>query len=152
MLKEGDKAPAVVGTSYDGRTFNLGAPGRPTVLFFYPKAATGGCTTEAKEFNALYDEFEALGVQVVGASVDKPEANERWAKKLGLRMPLISDTGEHPVASAFGVARPMVGVAKRTTWLIDADGTLRRVWPKVTPAGHAAEVLAAVREVWGAGA
>jgi len=81
--------------------------------------------------------------------VDKPAANQRWAAKYDLRMPLISDPGEHPVAAAFGVARPMVGVAKRTTWLIDADGTLRRVYPKVTPKGHAAEVLAAVKEIWG---
>ena len=95
------------------------------------------------------DEFEALGVQVVGASVDKPEANERWAQKHGLRMPLISDSGEHTVAAAFGVARPMVGVAKRTTWLIDPDGTLRKVYPKVTPKGHAADVFAAVKDIWG---
>jgi peroxiredoxin len=64
-------------------------------------------------------------------------------------MPLVSDPGEHAVAAAFGVARPMVGVAKRTTWLIDADGVLRRTYLKVTPKGHAAEVLAAVREIWG---
>ena len=62
---------------------------------------------------------------MVGASVDKPGSNERWAQKYDLRMPLISDYGEHTVAAAFGVARPMVGVAKRTTWLIDPDGTLR---------------------------
>jgi len=90
-----------------------------------------------------------LGVQVIGASVDNPAANQKWAAKYELRMPLISDPGEHVVASAFGVARPMVGVAKRTTWLIDADGTLRKVYPKVTPKGHAAEVLAAVKEIWG---
>jgi peroxiredoxin Q/BCP len=95
------------------------------------------------------DEFEALGVQVVGASVDRPEANARWAQKHGLRMPLVSDPGEHTVAAAFGVARPMVGVAKRTTWLIDADGTLRKIYPKVTPKGHAADVLAAVGRIWG---
>lgn len=88
-------------------------------------------------------------MQVVGVSVDKPEANQRWAKKHGLRMPLISDPGEHTVAAAFGVARPLVGVAKRTTWLIDADGTLRKIYPKVTPKGHAADVLAAVRKIWG---
>ncbi len=88
-------------------------------------------------------------MQVVGASVDKPAANQKWAVKYSLRMPLISDPGDHVVASAFGVARPMVGVAKRTTWLIDADGTLRKIFPKVTPKGHAANVLAAVQEVWG---
>lgn len=88
-------------------------------------------------------------MQVIGASVDTPGANERWARKHGLAMPLISDPGEHVVASAFGVARPMVGVAKRTTWLIDPDGTLRRVYPKVSPKGHAAQVLADCNEIWG---
>lgn len=87
---------------------------------------------------------------MVGASVDKPGTNEKWARKNGLRMPLLGDeTGEHEVAGAFGVARPMVGVAKRTTWLIEADGTLAKVYPKVTPRGHAAQVLADVRELWG---
>jgi len=85
----------------------------------------------------------------VGASVDKPAANERWAAKHDLRMPLISDPGEHTFSSAFGVARPLVGVAKRTTWLIDPDGTLRKIYPKVTPKGHAAQVLADCREIWG---
>ena len=89
-------------------------------------------------------------MQVIGASVDTPAANERWARKYDLQMPLISDaSGEHEVAAAFGVARSKVGVAKRTTWLIDPDGTLRRVYPKVTPKGHAAEVLAACIEIWG---
>jgi thioredoxin-dependent peroxiredoxin len=87
-------------------------------------------------------------VQVVGASVDRPAANERWAQKHGLRLPLISDP-EREVATAFGVAPRLAGGAKRTTWLIDADGTLRKVYPKVTPKGHAAEVMAAVKEIWG---
>lgn len=86
---------------------------------------------------------------MIGASVDKPGTNERWALKHGLRMPLISDPGEHVVASAFGVARPMVGVAKRTTWLIDPDGTLRKVYAAVKPKGHAAVVLEDCRRIWG---
>jgi len=81
--------------------------------------------------------------------VDKPSANEKWARKYDLRMPLLSDaTGEHEVASAFGVARPMVGVAKRTTWLIEPDGTLAKVYAKVTAKGHAAQVLADVDDLW----
>lgn len=88
-------------------------------------------------------------MQVIGASVDSPEANRKWAEKHQLGMPLISDPGDHVVAAAFGVARPLVGVAKRTTWLIAADGTLRKIYPKVTPKGHAAVVLEAVREIWG---
>ncbi len=90
-----------------------------------------------------------MGVDVIGASIDPPQANQRWAEKHGLRMPLISDTGSHAVAAAFGVARPMVGVAKRTTWLIDGDGTLRMVCLKVTPKGHAAQVLEMARQIWG---
>jgi len=87
-------------------------------------------------------------VQVVGASVDKPAANRKWAEKYGLRMPLISDT-DYSISSSFGVARPMVGVAKRTTFLVERDGTLRKTYPKVTAKGHAAQVLADVRGVWG---
>jgi peroxiredoxin Q/BCP len=104
---------------------------------------------EAVEFNGLLDEFAKLDVQVVGASSDSPRANERWARKYELAMPLIGNTGEPTVAAAFGVARPMVGVAKRTTFLIDADGTVRKTYMKVTPKGHAAEVLEAAREIWG---
>jgi thioredoxin-dependent peroxiredoxin len=88
-------------------------------------------------------------VQVIGASIDSAAANRKWAQKYDLRMPLIGDVGDHDVANAFGVSRPLVGVAKRTTWLIDPDGTLRKVYPKVTPKGHAAEVLAACKEIWG---
>lgn len=95
----------------------------------------------------MLDEFVALDVQVIGASTDSAAANGRWAEKHGLRMPLICDTGEHEIAKAFGVLST-TRTAKRTTWLIDADGTLRKVYLKVTPKGHAAEVLAAVREVW----
>jgi peroxiredoxin Q/BCP len=86
---------------------------------------------------------------VVGASVDKPAANERWAQKYDLKMPLISDHGDHTVASAFGTARPMVGVAKRTTFLIGADGTLSKVYTNVKAKGHAAAVLADCKEIWG---
>ena len=86
---------------------------------------------------------------MVGASVDKAAANERWAQKYDLKMPLISDYGDHTVASAFGVARPMVGVAKRTTWLIGTDGKLCRIYPAVKAKGHAAAVLADCKEIWG---
>jgi thioredoxin-dependent peroxiredoxin len=86
---------------------------------------------------------------VIGASVDPDEANEAWARKHDLRMPLIGGSSGREVAEAFGVARPRVGVAKRTTWLIDLNGTLRKIYPTVTPKGHAAEVLAACREMWG---
>jgi thioredoxin-dependent peroxiredoxin len=88
-------------------------------------------------------------VQVIGASIDKPAANEKWAKKYELRMPLVSNLGEPTVAAQFGVARPMVGVAKRTTFLIDPDGTVRKTYLKVTPKGHAARVLEDAKKIWG---
>ena len=88
-------------------------------------------------------------MQVIGASVDPVKVNAKFALRYDLAFPLLCDT-DYTVAAAFGVARPMVGVAKRTTFLIDTDGTLRKVYPKVQARGHAAEVLAAVREIWGA--
>ncbi len=97
----------------------------------------------------MLGEFAALHVQVIGASTGSARKNAKWAAKYGLQMPLLGDSGDHAVAEAFGVLRPLVGVAKRTTWLIDTDGTLRKIYLKVTPKGHAAEVLAAVREIWG---
>lgn len=87
-------------------------------------------------------------MQVIGASVDTVKANTKFAQRYELSFPLLCDT-DYTVSAAFGVARPMVGVAKRTTFLIDTDGTLRKVYPKVTARGHAAEVLAAAREIWG---
>ena len=90
-------------------------------------------------------------MQVIGASVDKPAANRNFAERYELAFPLLCDT-DYAISSAFGVARPMVGGAKRTTFLIDPDGTLRRVYPKVQARGHAAEVLAAAQEIWGTAA
>jgi peroxiredoxin Q/BCP len=86
-------------------------------------------------------------VQVVGASVDKPAANERFAGKYGLGFPLVSDP-DHEVTTAFDVGG-LVGSAKRTTFLIDGDGTVRRVYDKVKAKGHAAQVLLDVRGLWG---
>jgi peroxiredoxin Q/BCP len=103
---------------------------------------------EAVEFNGALAEFEALGVQVIGASVDAARANRSFAERYTLAFPLLCDT-DYTVSAAFGVARPHVGTAKRTTFLIDGDGTVRRVFAKVQARGHAAEVLAAAREIWG---
>ena len=86
---------------------------------------------------------------MIGASADKPSANEKWAQKYGLRMPLIGNpSGDNEVVGAFGVARA-TGAATRTTFLIEPDGTLAKVYPKVKAKGHAAQVLADVGELWG---
>ena len=83
-------------------------------------------------------------MQVIGASVDKPVATAAWVHKYDLRMPLICDV-DYAISAAFGVARPMIGVAKRTTFIIEPDGTLARTYPQVTAKGHAAQVLADVK-------
>jgi peroxiredoxin Q/BCP len=94
------------------------------------------------------DEIKALDVQLIGASVDKPAGNTKFAAKHDLKMPLICDV-DFAVASAFSVARPMVGVAKRATFLIDPDGTVRKVYTNVKARGHAEKVLEDARELWG---
>jgi thioredoxin-dependent peroxiredoxin len=95
----------------------------------------------------LLEEFGRLGVQVLGASVDPPVANARFAEKYDLRMPLLCDT-ERELVQAFGVERP-TGRAERVTFLLDANGTIRKTYPKVIAKGHAADVLADCRELWG---
>lgn len=83
-------------------------------------------------------------MQVIGASVDEPKATASWVRKYDLRMPLICDV-DYAISAAYGVARPMVGVAKRTTFVIEPDGTIAKTYPKVTAEGHAAQVLADVK-------
>ena len=86
-------------------------------------------------------------MQVIGASVDSPKANARWAEKHGLRMPLLCDT-DRALVDAYGNRRE-TGSARRSTWLLDADGTVVKAWPEAKSKGHAAEVLEAARAVWG---
>jgi len=147
----GRKAPAFTLESSTGRNIRLSAlKGSPVVVYFYPKDNTPGCTTEAKEFRDLLPDFEKAGVTVLGISPDDVESHCRFADKEGLTFPLLADTG-HAIAGKYGVwveknmyGKKFMGV-QRATFLIDAEGTIARVWPKVRPRGHAAEVLEAAR-------
>ena len=151
MLSEGDKVPGVAVKDSDGATFTLDRYlGKPLVVYFYPKADTPGCTSEAKDFAALADDFAAVGVPVVGVSKDKPAKLAKFAEKYGLRVTLASDEDDG-FCEAFGTwveksmyGRTYMGIA-RATFLIGADGAILRVWPKVKVKGHAAEVLDAVK-------
>ncbi len=125
--------------------------GRQVVLFFYPRDDTSGCTSEAKAFSALLEQFEAAGAAVFGISKDDLKSHAKFAGKHGLTVPLLSDA-EGDTCERYGVwaekkmyGRSFMGI-NRTTVLVGADGTVRRVWPKVKVAGHAEEVLEAVRE------
>ncbi|MFC0283417.1 peroxiredoxin [Camelimonas abortus] len=152
-IKEGDLAPALDLPVGDGGVIRLsGLRGRHVVVYFYPRDATPGCTTEALEFNALKPQFEAAGATVVGVSPDSVASHARFAARHGLDIALAADP-ERTVLEAWGVwvektlyGRKHMGV-ERSTFLIGPDGVVRRVWRKVKPAGHAAAVLAALREL-----
>jgi len=151
MLSEGDTLPDVTLTGADGAPIRLAAyRGKPVVVYFYPKADTPGCTTEAIDFTGLIGDFAALGVPVIAISKDTPARLGRFADKHKLAVTLASDA-DGAVCEAFGTwvekslyGRTYMGIA-RATFLADAKGTIVRVWPKVKVKGHAAEVLEAVK-------
>ena len=149
MINEGDKAPALTVASSDGKTIDLAAPGRPLVLYFYPKDDTSGCTREAQDFTALAADFAKAGAAVVGVSRDPMKKRDKFIAKYDLKVPLASDE-DGAISDAFGtwVEKSMYGRKymgmERSTFLIGADGTVRRAWRKVKVPGHADEVLKAV--------
>jgi len=151
MLSEGDTLPDVNLTGANGAPITLSDyRGKPVVVYFYPKADTPGCTTEAIDFSGLIDEFGALGVPVIAVSKDPIKKLARFAEKHSLSVTLASDE-DGSVCEAFGTwgekslyGRKYMGI-ERATFLADAKGRIVRVWPKVKVKGHAAEVLEAVK-------
>ena len=125
--------------------------GQPAVIWFYPKDNTPGCTTEAKDFTALVREFEKAGVALLGVSKDSAAKHRNLTEKHGLTVPLATDPGEGGLSDALGIwtekqlyGKKFIGMV-RTTYLIDAEGRIARVWNKVKVNGHAAEVLEAAK-------
>ena len=136
-----------------GQTVTLSAlRGRKVVLYFYPKDNTPGCTTETADFRDLHAEFAAAGCAVFGLSRDSVKSHENFKTKLELPFALISDPDEVACA-AFGVIKMKKMYGKevrgieRSTFLLDADGTIRREWRGVKVPGHAQEVLQAVQSL-----
>jgi thioredoxin-dependent peroxiredoxin len=150
MIDTGDKAPAITVTASDGSSFNLAAPGKTLVLYFYPKDDTSGCTREAQDFTALAGDYANAGVKVVGVSRDPMKKHDKFIDKYNLAVPLISDE-DGRISEAFGtwVEKSMYGRKymgmERSTFLIGKDGRVARAWRKVKVPGHAAEVLKAVK-------
>jgi peroxiredoxin Q/BCP len=132
-----------------GRTVSLdGLRGKPFLLYFYPKADTPGCTKQACGIQEALPQLGRLGLTVIGVSPDKLPPIEKFAAKFGLEFPLASDP-DHAVAEAYGVwvEKSMYGKKymgmERSSFLVAADGTVARVWRKVKPEAHAADVLKA---------
>ncbi len=152
MIDVGDKAPAISVSASDGTELNLADPGRPLVLYFYPKDDTSGCTREAQEFTALEGEFKSSDVHVIGVSRDPMKRHEKFITKYGLSVPLVSDE-DGRISEAFGtwVQKSMYGRKymgmERSTFLIGADGQVLKAWRKVKVPGHAQAVLEAAREL-----
>jgi len=137
-------------TSGGGRLKSTELQGSRTLLYFYPKDDTPGCTQEGKEFSRFSDEFARSSVRVFGVSPDSEKSHEKFIDKCALSIPLVSDP-QRVLIDGLGVwiekhymGRTYMGV-ERSTFLIGPDGTVEREWRQVKPAGHAAEVLEAVR-------
>ena len=151
-LTAGDRAPDFdLPTDGGGRARLADYVGRAVVLYVYPKDDTPGCTKEAQGFSERAAEFAAAGAVVVGLSKDPPKSHDKFKAKYGLDLVLASDENA-AVMEAYGAwreksmyGRTYMG-ADRSTFLIGADGTLRRVWRGVKVPGHVDEVLRAVRE------
>jgi peroxiredoxin Q/BCP len=151
MLKAGDRAPAFSLQADGGDRASLkDFKGRKVVLYFYPKDDTSGCTTEACEFRDSWKTVQALGAVVLGVSPDSTASHDKFKTKYRLPFPLLADP-DHAVAEAYGAwgeksmyGRKYHGIL-RSTFIIDEDGRIATVFPKVKPKGHAAEVLAALR-------
>lgn len=150
MIDEGGRAPELKPVASDGSTIELAAPGKPLVLYFYPKDDTSGCTREAQDFTALAGDFERAGARVVGVSRDPMKKHEKFIGKYDLKVPLLSDE-DGAISNAFGtwVEKSMYGRKymgmERSTFLIDEEGRVVKAWRKVKVPGHAAEVLEAVK-------
>jgi peroxiredoxin Q/BCP len=149
-VKPGAKVPDFSLPSTDGKDFRLSAGKGAVVLYFYPKDATSGCTTEAQQFRDLHAKFRRAGAQVFGISRDSLDSHAKFRAAQALPFHLLSDTDEK-VCKSFDVirekslyGRKYMGI-ERSTFLIDESGKLRREWRKVKVAGHAQEVLDSLR-------
>lgn len=151
MLNDGDKVPKLPLALSSGITANTSDHiGHWLVLYFYPKDSTPGCTTEGLEFDALLPKFTKLDATVLGVSRDSIKSHQNFCDKQGFRFDLVSDADEK-LCNAFGVikekklyGREYIGI-ERSTFLIDPKGRIAQAWRGVRVAGHAYEVLQALK-------
>lgn len=149
-LSEGAEAPDFTLESDSGDTVSLAQlRGKSVVLYFYPRDDTPGCTTEACEFRDAWDDVKKTGAVVLGVSPDTAASHQKFKSKFKLPFPLLADP-DHTVAERYGAwgersmyGRKFQGIL-RTTFVIGADGRIRKVFERVKPKGHAAQVLEAL--------
>ncbi|MBM3423808.1 MAG: thioredoxin-dependent thiol peroxidase [Chlorobi bacterium] len=147
LLSTGAQAPPISGNDQFGKPVSLEEyRGRKVVLYFYPKDDTPGCTREACAFRDNFPNFQKIGVEVLGVSIDSGAKHSKFAGKYQLPFRLVADESKS-VVEAYGVwgrkkfmGKEYMGT-NRVTYLIDEQGMIEKVWPKVTPATHAEEIL-----------
>ena len=151
MLKEGEVAPAFRLKADNGGEIALqDLRGKHVALYFYPKASTPGCTTEAIEFRELKHDFEKLNAVVLGCSADSVEAQAKFKAKQKLNFPLLSDPN-FDVIEPYGARRMKSFLGKtflgivRSTVLVGPDGKVEKIWSTAKSKGHAAEVVEALK-------
>lgn len=146
-MKEGKPAPLFSAQDQNGEIHNLSQyKGKWVLLYFYPKDNTPGCTVEAENFRDELPEFTKRNVQIIGVSTDSVESHKKFAEKFNLEFPLLADT-EKKIVEAYGVwgekkfmGKTYMGTA-RSSFLINPDGVLVKIYEKVKPKEHAKEVL-----------
>jgi thioredoxin-dependent peroxiredoxin len=151
-MNTNDKAPDFTLQDENGNEVSLKSlRGKTVVLYFYPRADTPGCTVEACAFRDTYKQIQKTGVVLLGISPDTPKAQKKFQDKFQLPFSLLADP-DKKVAEQFGVVqeknmygKKVMGIA-RTTFVIGPDGKIQHIFPKVKPEGHAAEVLAHLKE------
>jgi len=153
MVNEGQTAPDF--DLYDEKEQKVslqGLKGKNIVLYFYPKDDTPGCTIEANEFNGLLNEFKKSNTVVLGVSADDSKSHQKFCDKYSLKFTLLADTDKE-VVNKYGVwkeksmyGKKYMGI-ERTTFLIDDEGVVRKIYPKVKVKGHAEAVLHDIREL-----
>jgi thioredoxin-dependent peroxiredoxin len=149
-LKEGDPAPSITAATNGGGKISLADfKGKNVILYFYPKDDTPGCTKEACSFRDHFEEFRKRGAVVLGVSTDPAKSHDKFVEKYQLPFTLLADD-DKKIVQAYGVwgekkfmGRKYMGT-HRVTFLIGGDGKIRKIWPKVKPEEHVAEVLAAL--------
>ena len=148
----GDTMPDIAMETPDGGTVRPGDyAGRKLAIFFYPRDNTPGCTTEARDFSALAEDFAAAGTAVLGVSKDSAQKHRNFIAKHGLTVSLATDAENGGLSDALGIwaekrmyGKSFMGMI-RTTYLVDGDGRILQVWDKVRVNGHAAKVLEAAK-------
>ena len=150
-ISEGMPAPDFTVLDENGKQQRLSDyRGQPVILYFYPKDDTPGCTTEACNFRDDYSAYVEAGVTILGVSPDSPKSHLKFKQKFQLPFPLLADE-DHAICEAYNVwgekkfmGREYMGVS-RTTFLIDPQGNIKKIFENVKPAEHSAELLAAIK-------